>query len=354
LRERLTQRRSVALFLTLLVLIIVLAGCGTAKQEVSTVKGQEPAPTPPTTATPTHTEPSSPPPAPPRPDPQLPGTIGIMVENSPESRPQAGLEKADIVYEMEAEGGITRFLAFFYRFSSEKVGPVRSARMGFYDIATAYGVPYAHAGGNYDVLVELKDRNRRLLNLDEILTCGPCFWRISARKAPHNLYTSTDRIVGRAKELGFGLKPLPPLTEGAAPAGGKPAHEIALHWGPRSQTVSWAWNGKRYERTESDTPHVMESGGRLQADNVIVLFTRFAWDGKAQDGEGQYNVSVVGSGSGFVYRDGQVYPLRWSKTAREEHYQLTTPEGSAVLLAPGQTWFEVLKAKEHVSSGLPE
>lgn len=115
---------------------------------------------------------AAPEPPPVKPQPKLPGVIGVMVENSFPSRPQVGLDKADLVYEMEAEYGITRFLALFHTEPAEKIGPVRSARLGFYNVAIAYGIPYAHAGGNNDVLIALKGGLHGLLDLDDIYTCG--------------------------------------------------------------------------------------------------------------------------------------------------------------------------------------
>lgn len=346
--------RRLAISLCAGALATALAGCGSKADTTA----QQPAPPPPSTAetgavpTPTPVTPDVATPT--RPQPQLPGAIGVMVENSPQARPQAGLDQADLVYEMESEGGVSRFLALFYQEKAERIGPVRSARMGFYDVATAYAIPYAHAGGNNDVLIELKERNKRLLNLDEIYTCGYCFWRGTEREAPHNLYTSTDKILARAQEVSFGLKPIHRFDEGAPTDGGKPVTELAFSWGPGTQDVSWSWNGKRYERSQSGGPHKMESGAQIQADNVVVLFTKYVWDSAAQWGEGQYNISIVGSGSGYLYREGKAWPIRWDKGAREEHYKLTTTDGKPVRLAVGKTWVEVLKTKEHVVKGLPE
>lgn len=346
------SRRALAMALSACLLSAALAGCA-AKREAD----NDPQPSPPpakadsSTSPPTETKQ---PETVTRPKPFLSGAISVMVENSPQARPQSGLEKADLVYEFEAEGGVSRFMSLYYQDAAEKIGPVRSARMGAYDIATAYAVPYAHAGGNNDVLIALKEQNRRLLNLDEINTCGPCFWRSKDRVAPHNLYTSTELIEGRAKAVGFGLKPLDRFPEGGAMAGGTPVPTIAFSWGPRTQDVTWTWNGKRYERAQSGKPHVMESGTRLEADNVIVLFTRYVWDQAAQWGEGQNNITIVGSGNGYLYRDGKVYAIRWTKNSREEHYALTTPDGAPVQLAVGQTWIEILKSGEHLVQGAPQ
>ena len=49
---------------------------------------------------------------------------------------QAGINKADIVYETEVEGGITRLVALFQEpAKAEKIGSVRSARYAFVDLA---------------------------------------------------------------------------------------------------------------------------------------------------------------------------------------------------------------------------
>src|SRR5699024_9452925 len=54
--------------------------------------------------------------------------VEVMVNNHPKARPQSGLSKADIVFEVLAEGKITRFLALFQSEKPDMVGPVRSAR----------------------------------------------------------------------------------------------------------------------------------------------------------------------------------------------------------------------------------
>src|SRR3989339_1542901 len=74
--------------------------------------------------------------------------LGIMVENHKEARPQSGLSSADVIYEVVAEGGITRFMAIFYcNLSDVQVGPVRSARTYFLDWLGEYDALYAHVGG---------------------------------------------------------------------------------------------------------------------------------------------------------------------------------------------------------------
>ncbi len=75
----------------------------------------------------------------------------VMIENSPDARPQSGLSRADVIYEAVAEGGITRFMGVFYcgaQAALGKVAPVRSARMYFVNLATEYNTPvYVHVGG---------------------------------------------------------------------------------------------------------------------------------------------------------------------------------------------------------------
>jgi hypothetical protein len=338
----------------LLTAAIVAAGCGTKKTETPAPlptpavvkpepKAEEPPAPPPPEEKPAERKPEKPP----RPAPELAGAVGVMVENSRASRPQAGLERADLVYELEAEYGITRFLAFFHSRKAEKIGPVRSARMGFYEVVKAYGVPYGHAGGNPDVHDALH-RDQELADLDDIYTCGPCFWRSNDRRAPHNLYTNTDRLLQQAAGRGHKPAPLFLFPEGEL-AGGAPAGTVQYSWGPQTEYVAWAWNGSRYERSQSGEAHLVESGERLAVENVVVLATMYVW---VEKGEWQHDVTIVGAGEGMLFRDGLAWPIRWEKKNRNAHYRLTLADGSsAALLASGQTWVSVLKSMSHLRYG---
>jgi hypothetical protein len=341
----------------LLVLLVGLPGCG---------RPSTPPPSPPASVAPGPTAPAKSAPQPATPEsaapkptvpakqtyPALPGAIGIMVENSPGARPQTGLDRADLIFESESEYGVTRFLALFDREGPPVIGPVRSARKPFIEMATPYRVPYAHAGGSNEALSMLASSPGGLLNVDEIYVCGGCFWRSTDREAPHNLYTSSDRQVAFAKERSFALSTLRRFPEGNL-AGGQPVVKIAYDWGQGTQDGAWQWDGQRYLRLQAGEPHLMSDGARLATDNLVLLFTRFVWRPDAQPQSGLYQIDVVGSGDGILYRDGKGWPIRWSKASRSAHINLTLPDGSPALLRPdGQTWVTYLKGPSYVRAGL--
>ena len=106
----------------------------------------------------------------------------VVIENHPDARPQSGLSQAGVVYEALAEGGITRFLAFFLDEKPKEVGPIRSIRTYFVDWALEFNAPVAHVGGNIDALdiinpLGMKDMNE--------FAYGPYFYRTTDRYAPH-------------------------------------------------------------------------------------------------------------------------------------------------------------------------
>lgn len=273
----------------------------------------------------------------PAPEPELAGGLGVMVENSPGARPQAGLNMADLVYELETEYGITRFLSLYYTKEAAKIGPVRSARMAFYEIAKAYGLPYGHAGGNPDVL-DVLARDWEMPDMDEIYTCGDCFWRSDDREPPHNLYTSTARMGAVTAERGVTPLPLQRYPIGHL-TGGRPATHISYSWGAQTQDVAWRWDGERYVRSQSGEVHMLEDGEPITTENLVVFWTRYVWVHK---GEWQHDVTITGSGPGFLLRGGQVYAITWSKEGPAEHYQFALPDGELALLAPGRAWIAVI------------
>ncbi len=77
-----------------------------------------------------------------------PRPVAVMLDNHPAARPQAGLEQAEVVYEILAEGNITRYLALYMHGADQMVGPVRSARSYYIDKCMEYNAIYLHAGGS--------------------------------------------------------------------------------------------------------------------------------------------------------------------------------------------------------------
>ena len=96
-----------------------------------------------------------------------------MVNNHPLARPQSGLNKADIVYEIFAEGNVTRFLAIFQSEQPEKIGPVRSARDYYIELAKGYDSLYI-AHGNSPEAKKMLD-NGYIDNLNGLYYDGTLF-----------------------------------------------------------------------------------------------------------------------------------------------------------------------------------
>ncbi|MDR2458086.1 MAG: DUF3048 domain-containing protein, partial [Clostridiales Family XIII bacterium] len=84
--------------------------------------------------------------------------ISVKVENSPEARPQAGFNSADIIYETMVEGGETRFNMIFQSNFPERIGPVRSARLSDRYILPWYNGMLIYSGSNQEVSAALEEK----------------------------------------------------------------------------------------------------------------------------------------------------------------------------------------------------
>ncbi|MDZ7733407.1 MAG: DUF3048 domain-containing protein [Acidimicrobiia bacterium] len=122
----------------------------------------------------------------------------VKIDNDAAARPQAGLNEADLVYEVMVEG-ITRFAAVYHTGASERVGPVRSARTSDRDLLTNLNRPlFAWSGGNPTVAGEVRRHaaEGKLVDLSED-AFQEAYRREGPNPRPHNLYTSTAAIRGR-------------------------------------------------------------------------------------------------------------------------------------------------------------
>mgnify|MGYP004702860135 CR=1 FL=1 len=270
----------------------------------------------------------------------LPGVFIASIDNKSEARPQSGMDKADMVIEMIAESGITRFMAFFHSKAAPLVGPIRSARYYFAYIAKAYNTPFAHAGGStraLNLMIELK-----IPDLDEIYNASQAFWRDNSRLAPHNLYTSTDRMVAEAKRKGLNMSPLPKLNEGEMPEGSA-ASSTSLTYSPYYK-VTWQWQDGKYLRSVNGQLHTMKDGAKLTTDNIVIISTAHR---DVVTDVLRTDVDIIGNGSAQFLRDGQLYVGTWKKASPSDHFEFMV-EGQPFKFKEGVTWIQVVPSMSAV------
>lgn len=269
----------------------------------------------------------------------------VMVENSPEARPQSGLSEAGIVYEAVAEGGITRFMALYQDNLPAKVGPVRSVRPYYLDYLVPYGAAVAHVGGSGQALAEIA--NQGIRDLDQFSNTDP-YWRDSARYAPHNMYTDVNKLLALQSQKGFAPTDYTALVRGEedAPNPSPTARTISINMSRSLYQVGYTYDPatNTYHRTLADQPHIDANNGQQLTPKVVVVPV------VPRSQSGIYSVyGVNGSGTVFVFQNGTVTTGVWKKVNRTDQLQLFNADGTEPLkLVPGQTWITLASSQTDV------
>ncbi|MDB4872444.1 MAG: hypothetical protein JWL97_3448, partial [Gemmatimonadales bacterium] len=276
--------------------------------------------------------------------------VAVVLDNySPDARPQAGLNRASVVFETVAEGGITRFMAVFLERDAPLVGPVRSARIYFDSWAAGLNAIYGHAGGNNDALAELPSLTT-ITNVDGLVSSA--FWRSGDRAMPHNLYTSSTGVRAAADIRGNSVALTRLLHKQPAPQALRPAGgSITIDFSRMEYNVEYRYNPKCncYPRSMSATPHMDAISLRqIAPSNVVVLYADVTPDHNS-DTPGSVYVQTSGIGEALYFRDGTETRGYWQKGAASDQLQLLNLKHQPIALNPGQTWFEVVPTGNTVS-----
>jgi hypothetical protein len=271
---------------------------------------------------------------------------GVMIENSPDARPQSGLYDAGVVYEAIAEGGITRFMAVYLEATPDYIGPVRSARPYYLDFILPYQGAYAHVGGSPDALAQIKSLGIR--DLDQFANAA-AYQRVSQRYAPHNVYTSIAKLDELQKKKGYTKSEFVSLTRKKDQASKTPtAKSIDLAISSFLYNVHYDYNAasNSYARAMGGKPHMDEKAGKQINPKVVIAVTMpysIASDGK-------HSVyGTTGSGTAQIFQDGTVTKATWSKPARSDQIIFKDAQGQVVKLNAGQTWISLVKLDSNVT-----
>ena len=301
--------------------------------------------------------------------------VVVKIDNSPDSRPQTGINEADIVYELLVEG-ITRYALVFHSNIVDPVGPVRSARSSDIDLVADRSTPlFSWSGGNAGVVGEVKNAERKGILIDASHdAASPAYYRANDRQAPHKLYVHLPQLLELKAPANSGnpapifnfrkvatsssttttsststtsKKSASTTTTIAMPTTtttllGSPTPGFTLDFG--GVTVDYVWNPatKGWSRLQVDQTHpraksstLDTAGVQVSPENVIVQFIDY---GQSPSDSRSPMALTVGSGKVLVFSDGRVVAGTWSRASAEKPTTYTAADGTPILLTPGRTW----------------
>jgi hypothetical protein len=265
---------------------------------------------------------------------KLPVT-GVMIENSPDARPQSGMKNSGVVFEAIAEGGITRFLVLYQQEKPQLIGPVRSLRQYDIDWLAAFNAGIAHVGGSAAALAEIRDGNYR--DLDQFFNSGS-FWRATDRYSPHNVYTSFNRLDALNNAKGYTTSTFTGFSRTDGKPSTKPdATNINITISSSLYNSSYVYNAttNTYARSQAGAPHLDREGGQITPNVVVAI--RVDESTELQDGYREV-ITTTGSGKATIFQNGVAAEATWHKVSQLSQLYFTDSAGKNIPLVRGQAW----------------
>lgn len=265
--------------------------------------------------------------------------ISVMINNHPAARPQSGLTKADIVYEALAEGGVTRFLAVFQSEYPDMVGPVRSARPYYIELAKGLDAIYICHGWSPEAKEMIS--NGYIDALNGLFYDGTLFERASFRKAPHNSYISLNHMKEGIEENQYSLVGPPDsfsfLKEGEDLVGAE-QDTVTIFYSTKNFEVRYEFDEtvKAYKRFSDDV-----QTNDYETDEPVLLKNIFIVEMKhAQiDNYGRLDIDINSGGRGYLLQNGKIQSVTWEN---ENGEIIPYANGKEVPFSPGKTWVNIV------------
>ncbi|WP_246942892.1 DUF3048 domain-containing protein [Bacillus pinisoli] len=276
-------------------------------------------------------------------------TVAVMVNNDPKARPQSGLHKADIVFEVLAEGNITRFLAIFQSETPEKIGPVRSARDYYIELSKGYDAFYVAHGYSPDA--EQMLRAGEVDSINGMAYDGILFKRAKFRKAPHNSYITFENIMKGATENNYAT------THDIKPLLFKDANELDSISGEAAEAVKVAYSKanftivdykydtekqKYYRYAGNELTEDLDSKEPVLLDNIFVVETTH----QVLDSAGRREVDLTSGGDAYLIQRGTLQEVQWKNV---DGRILPYLQNEPVEFVPGKTWVNIVETLEDVT-----
>ena len=274
--------------------------------------------------------------------------LAFKIDNNFNARPQSGIQEADSIVEILVEGGMTRFLAFYYDKTSDYLGPIRSARPTDPTLVRPYGGVLVVSGATPGLVPEIRELGVAVLEEQ----APPAMFRIDSRTAPHNLYSDTELVREIIDTRGFPFNPPPgPMY----PFGNdqdnwsNDANRVIVKYSDFT-TVIWKIDCDQYSRFIID--------GYVKADEAVAhnFITRDGYtdiiksesiviiQGPIYIDEATTLPSVltVGVGPVFIFNNGKYVEGTWRRNDISEPFDFYDQNQNPIFVPPSSQWIHIL------------
>lgn len=279
--------------------------------------------------------------------------VAVVTNNHPNALPHHGVGSADILYEILAEGGITRFLAVYTDLKEAgSIGSVRSARTYFISLARSLDSILIHHGQSGYAGDLFSTRV-----IDHINGSAPYFFRDQNRlnagyAYEHTLFTSGEKLLQNIEKAGLrfaakeDLRYGPAFSEDAA-IEGTAASTVTVKYGIGGKTNTLRYDGAsgQYTLTQFGKPCIDGNTGKeVTFSNALVLFA----DCRTAATSHVFH-TLTGGNRGYLLLGGQMVPIRWHRDSEDSPFTYTLEDGSPILLRPGKTYIAIVPPNSAVT-----
>lgn len=276
--------------------------------------------------------------------------VAVVINNLHKALPQSGISKADLYYEVLAEGEITRIIAIFQEFTSQKIGPIRSARDYFLDFVLDNDAIFVHHGSSEQGKKFMNDNN--IDHLDGMVLEGTTFFRdlqrVKEKGLEHSSYTDSTKINDAITNFSFeklhkvGFKPMFNFFQKDEELlDGQVAKNITVPFSNYQQSIfKYDENKKIYFKFQSEDKHIDEENDeQLSVKNIVVQRVTM----RVIDSEGRRELNLVGSGVGYYFTNGKFINIKWEKTSHSSPTMWYDENGELLSINKGKTWICVFQ-----------
>lgn len=286
--------------------------------------------------------------------------VAVMIDNQKDAWHHSGLNNAYMVYEIIVEGGITRMMALFKDNLPDSVGPVRSARPYYIDYALENDAIYAHFGHTIQAMDDIEGLG--INDIEGLYYDGTTYWREKKFAAPHNVYTSKEKLESRIADLGYRTtstdKGFNYSYDDYNLESDKSAIELSLRYSDYQKTsYEYDADAKVYKRFMGGKAHSdYLTDEQFIAKNIIVIHVQNAAlnDTREVPDKGYQKLFNIGEGTGYFFTNGEYVEITWKKDSRSAKTQYFDNAGEEIKLNDGITYVQIVPMDAKVDIvGLP-